>query len=88
MFFSASKKERVELIKLGELDKVPSGYWAAVVYGKVVAWADDLRDLISIMEKKGYKRNEYAVIKVPPDELLIAYSIALTCLELVALSYQ
>jgi len=70
--FSASKKERVELIKPGELDRVPSGCWAAVVNGKVVAWADSLRDLLSLMEKKGYKRNEYAVIKVPPDELLIA----------------
>ncbi len=65
-------KKSMQLVEPGELDKVPPGYWAAVVHGKVVAWADSLQDLLLIMEKKGYKRNEYAVIKVPPDELLVA----------------
>ncbi len=62
----------VELVKPGELDRVPPGYWAAIVDGRVVAWADSLQKLISVMENKGYKRSEYAVIKVPPDELLVA----------------
>ncbi len=65
-------RRSIQLVEPGELDKVPPGHWAAVVNGKVVAWADSLDDLLSIMEKKGYKRNEYAVIKVPPDELLVA----------------
>jgi len=69
---TAKKRRSMQLVKPGELDKVPPGYWAAVVNGKVVVWADNLWDLLSIMEKRGYKRNEYAVIKVPPDELLIA----------------
>lgn len=73
---ASTTKESIQLIKPGELDKVPPGYWAAVVNGKVVSWADNLRDLLSIMEEKGYKKNEYAVIKVPPDELLVASIIA------------
>ena len=62
----------VKLVKPGELDRAPPGYWAAVVDGRVVAWADSLQKLLSVMESKGYERNEYAVIKVPPDELLVA----------------
>ncbi len=62
----------VKLVKPGELDRVPPGYWAAIVDGKVIAWAASLNKLLTIMENKGYKRNEYAVIKVPPDELLVA----------------
>ncbi len=70
---SASTSGRsVKLVKPGELDRVPPGYWAAIVDGRVIAWADSLQKLLSIMESKGYKRNEYAVIKVPPDELLVA----------------
>jgi len=62
----------IKLIKPGELDRVPPGYWAAIVDGKVVAWAKSLQELLRIMESKGYKRSEYAVVKVPPDELLVA----------------
>lgn len=62
----------MKLIKPGELDRVPPGYWAAIVNGRVVAWAESLQKLLSIMESRRYKRNEYAVIKVPPDELLVA----------------
>ena len=62
----------VKLVKPGELDRIPPGYWAAIVDGKVVAWAASLQKLLSVMENKGYKRDEYAVIKVPPDELLVA----------------
>ena len=73
MVLPASTGSRsVKLVKPGELDRIPPGYWAAIVDGKVVAWADSLQKLLSIMESKGYKRNEYAVIKVPPDELLVA----------------
>ncbi len=72
MSVSTVKRRGMQLVEPGELDRVPPGYWAAVVNGKVVAWANSLQDLLSMMEKKGYKRNEYAVIKVPPDELLIA----------------
>ena len=72
MPISTTKKMGIQLVEPGELDRVPSGYWAAVVDGRVVAWADSLRDLLTVMERRGYKRNEYAVIKVPPDELLIA----------------
>ena len=64
----------VKLVKPGELDRIPPGYWAAIVDGKVVAWAASLQKLLSMMESKGYKRGEYAVIKVPPDELLVAES--------------
>ncbi len=72
MAVSAMKKRSVQLVEPGELDRVPPGCWAAVVNGKVVAWAESLRDLLSIMERRGYRRGEYAVIKVPPDELLVA----------------
>ncbi len=73
MFISTSSKS-VKLIKPGELDRVPPGCWAAIIDGKVVAWAESLQKLLSIMESKGYKRSGYAVIKVPPDELLVAKS--------------
>ncbi|MEB3779065.1 MAG: DUF5678 domain-containing protein [Desulfurococcales archaeon] len=68
----ASTSRSVKLVKPGELDQIPPGCWAAIIDGKVIAWADSLQKLLSIMENKGYKRNEYAVIKVPPDELLVA----------------
>lgn len=73
---ASTAKKSTQLIKPGELDRVPPGYWAAIANGKVIAWTDNLRDLLSIMEEKGYKRDEYAVIKVPPDELLVAPIIA------------
>ncbi|MCE4614042.1 MAG: DUF5678 domain-containing protein [Desulfurococcales archaeon] len=62
----------MKLVKPGELDQVPPGYWAAIIDGGVVAWAESLQRLLSVMESKGYKRSEYAVVKVPPDELLVA----------------
>ncbi|MEB3772626.1 MAG: hypothetical protein GSR82_02975 [Desulfurococcales archaeon] len=43
----------VKIVKPGELDRVPPGYWAAIVDGKVVAWAISLQKLLSIMESKG-----------------------------------
>ena len=69
---ASTSSKSVKLVEPGELDRVPPGYWAAIIDGKVVAWADSLQKLLSIMESRGYKRNEYAVIKVPPDELLVA----------------
>jgi len=64
-------KKAVQPIKPGELDKVPPGYWAAVVDGRVVAWAKTLKELREIMARKGFKRNEYGVIKVPGHDLLV-----------------
>ncbi len=61
----------VELVKHGELDRVPPGKWAAIKDGKVVAWANSLEELRRVMEKKGYKRDEYYVIKVPSHDLLV-----------------
>ncbi len=69
---SASTSRSIKLVKPGELDRVPPGYWAAIIDGKVVAWAKSLQELLMIMESKGYKKGEYAVVKVPPDELLVA----------------
>ncbi len=63
--------EVVELVRPGELDRVPPGKWAAIKDGKVVAWADSLEELRRVMEKKEYKRDEYYVIKVPSHDLLI-----------------
>jgi len=63
--------EVVELVKPGELDRVPPGKWAAIKDGKVVAWANSLEELRRVMEKKGYKRDEYYVIKVPSHNLLV-----------------
>ena len=63
--------EVIELVKPGELDRVPPGKWAAIKDGKVVAWANSLEELRRVMEKKGYKRDEYYVIKVPSHNLLV-----------------
>ncbi len=60
-----------ELVKPGELDKVPSGKWAAIKDGKVVAWANSLEELRRVMKEKGYKREDYYVIKVPSHDLLV-----------------
>lgn len=61
----------VQSIKPGELDKVPPGYWAAIVDGRVIAWARTLKELREIMARKGYKKDEYGVIKVPAHDLLV-----------------
>ena len=61
----------VELVKPGELDRVPPGKWAAIKDGKVVTWANSLEELRKVMEKKGYRREEYYVIKVPSHDLLV-----------------
>ena len=66
-----SDVEVVELVKPGELDRVPPGKWAAIKDGKVVTWANSLEELRRVMEKKGYKRDEYYVIKVPSHNLLV-----------------
>ena len=63
--------EPVELVKPGELDKVPPGKWAAIKDGRVIAWANSLEELRRVMEKKGYRRDEYYVIKVPSHDLLV-----------------
>lgn len=68
---SASLKRATQPIKPGELDKVPPGYWAAVVDGGVIAWARTLRELRGVMAEKGFKREEYGVIKVPSHDLLV-----------------
>ncbi len=64
-------KKAVQPIKPGELDKVPFGYWAAVVDGRVIAWARTLKELREIMARKGFKRDEYGIIKVPSHDLLV-----------------
>ena len=64
-------KRALQPIKPGELDKVPPGYWAAVVDGRVVAWASTLKELREVMARMGYKRDEYGVIKVPGHDLLV-----------------
>ena len=58
-------------IKPGELDKVPPGYWAAIVDGRAIAWARILEELRKITARKGYERNEYGIIKVPGHDLLV-----------------
>ena len=58
-------------IRPGELDRVPPGYRAAIVGGRVVAWAETLKELHEAMARKGYKRDEYGVIKVPEHDLLV-----------------
>lgn len=68
---NASLKRAAQPIKPGELDKVPPGYWAAVVDGCVVAWARTLKELREIMSQKGFKREEYGVVKVPSHDLLV-----------------
>jgi len=64
-------KKAVQPIRPGELDKVPPGYWAAIVDGRVVAWARTLKELREIMAQKGFKKDEYGVIKVPSHDLLV-----------------
>ena len=64
-------KKAVQPIKPGELDKVPPGYWAAIVDGRAVAWAKTLEELREIMAQRGFKRSEYGVIKVPSHDLLV-----------------
>ncbi|BAN89681.1 DUF5678 domain-containing protein [Aeropyrum camini] len=68
---SAALKRAVQPIRPGELDKVQPGYWAAIVDGRVVAWARSLKELREIMAQKGFKRDEYGVIKVPSHDLLV-----------------
>jgi len=68
---TSTLKKAVQPIKPGELDKVPPGYWAAIVDGRVVAWARTLKELREIMTRKGYKKDEYGVIKVPCHDLLV-----------------
>ncbi|MHC1628009.1 MAG: DUF5678 domain-containing protein [Candidatus Nezhaarchaeales archaeon] len=58
-------------LKPGELNKVPPGYWAAIIDGRVIAWARTLKELREIMVHKGYKKDEYGVIKVPSHDLLV-----------------
>ncbi len=65
------KPRAIELVKPGELDKVPPGKWAAIKDGKVIAWADTLKELIETMEKMGYNRRDYAVIKVPSHDIFV-----------------
>jgi len=67
----ATKEKTEQTIEPGELDKVPPGYWAAIANGRVIAWAKTLKELREIMERKGYKRDEYGVIKVPSHDLLV-----------------
>ena len=68
---TSTLKKAVQPIKPGELDKVPPGYWAAIVDGHVAAWARTLKELREIMTRKDYKRDEYGVIKVPGHDLLV-----------------
>lgn len=60
----------MNLLKLGE-NKVPSGRWAAVKDGIVIAWADTLERLRRVMERKGFRRDEYYVVKVSGDDLMV-----------------
>ena len=68
---SMGLKRALQPIKPGELDKVPPGYWAAIVDGRVVAWASTLRELREIMTQMGFKKDEYSIIKVPSHDLLV-----------------
>ena len=47
-----SKSRTIELVRPGELDKVPPGYWAAIIDGRVVAWAKSLAELREVMRKR------------------------------------
>jgi len=69
--FEYCSKKAVQPIRPGELDKVPPGYWAAIMDGCVVAWARTLKELREIMAQKGFRRDEYGVIKVPSQDLLV-----------------
>ncbi|MEB3806173.1 MAG: DUF5678 domain-containing protein [Desulfurococcales archaeon] len=64
-------KKALQPIKPGELDKVPPGYWAAIVDGRVIAWASTLKELREIMARMGYRKDEYGVVKVPSHDLLV-----------------
>ena len=68
---STGSKRALQPIRPGELDKVPPGYWAAIVDGRVVAWAKTLKELRGVMARKGFKRDEYGVIKVPSHDMLV-----------------
>ena len=65
------KDKSIGVIKKGELDRVPEGYWAAIVDGRVVAYARSLEELEKIMRKRGYEKGSYGVIKVPSHNLLV-----------------
>jgi len=65
-------RRALQPIKPGELDKVPPGYWAAVVDGCAIAWARTLKELREEMARRGYRKDEYSVIKVPSHDLLVA----------------
>jgi len=65
------KGKPIEVIKKGELDKVPEGHWAAIVDGRVIAYARTLEELERIMGEKGYERGSYGIIKVPSHDLLV-----------------
>ena len=69
---ASALKRAVQPIKPGELDRVPPGYWAAIIGGRVVAWDRTLKELREIMARKGYGRDEYGVVKVPSHDLLVA----------------
>ena len=56
---------------------MPPGKWAAVKDGRVLAWASSLEELRKIMEEKGYRRDEYYVVKVPSHDLLVARELEL-----------
>ena len=66
-----SKSKAIELVRAGELDKVPPGYWTAIVDGRVVAWAKSLAELREVMRKRGYGREDYVIFKVPRHDLLV-----------------
>ena len=53
---TSTLKKAVQPIKPGELDTVPPGYWAAIIDGRVAAWARTLKELREIMTRKGYKK--------------------------------
>lgn len=61
----------IEVIKRGELEMVPQGYWVAVVDSKVVAYARILEELERMMKEKGYEKGSYGIMKVPSHDLLV-----------------
>ncbi len=65
------------------IDKVPEGYWAAIIDDQVVAWASSREELEKIMSGKGYGRNQYRVVKVKHnrDELLDLFILKNTILS-------
>ncbi len=68
---TSALKRALQLAKPSELDRVLPGCWAAIVNGHVIAWARTLEELRGIMTRKGYKKDEYGVIKVPRHDLLV-----------------